>query len=57
MYSYEDMEAAYKDKIYLEKIRPDELRFIDFENIVFSIGRDLTVVRDRKVVQPAETSY
>ncbi|KEF58648.1 uncharacterized protein A1O9_06574 [Exophiala aquamarina CBS 119918] len=54
---YEDMEAAYKDKVYLEKIRPDELRFIDFDNIVFSMGRDLTVVQDGKVVLPVETGY
>jgi len=51
------MEAAYKDKVYLEKIRPDELKFIDFDNIIFSIGRDLAVVQGGKVVLPAETGY
>ncbi|KAK5050509.1 hypothetical protein LTR84_003790 [Exophiala bonariae] len=54
---YEDMETAYKDKTYLEIIRPDELKFIDFDNIVFSIGKDLAVVQDGKVVLPAETGY
>jgi len=57
MHRYEDMEAAYKDKVYLEKIRPDELKFIDFDNIIFSIGRDLAVVQGGKVVLPAETGY
>lgn len=51
------MEAAYKDKTYLEMIRPDELNFIDFDNIVFSIGKDLTVVQVGKVVLPTETGY
>ena len=51
------MEAAYKDKTYLEKIRPDELKFIDCDNIVFSIGKDLTVIQNGKGVLPNGTEH
>ncbi|ETN37506.1 uncharacterized protein HMPREF1541_07128 [Cyphellophora europaea CBS 101466] len=45
---YEDMEAFYKDPFYLDEIRADELRFIDVDNIVFSIGRDVDVIKNGK---------
>ncbi len=51
------MEAAYKDQVYLEQIRPDELKFIDIDNIVFSIGKDLKIIDDGKDVFPSETGY
>ncbi len=54
---YGDMEAAYKDQVYLEQIRPDELKFIDIDNIVFSIGKDLKIIDDGKDVFPSETGY
>ncbi|OQV01435.1 EthD domain-containing protein [Cladophialophora immunda] len=55
---YEDMEAFYKDPFYLEQIRPDELRFIDVDNIVFSVGRDVKVIEAGKNVHsPTSTGY
>lgn len=51
------MEAFYKDPFYLDKIRADELKFIDLENIVFSAGRDVKVVENGKLVYPGETGY
>ncbi|KAK5225385.1 hypothetical protein LTR47_009447 [Exophiala xenobiotica] len=54
---FEDIEAAYKDPFYFEKVLPDERAFIDFDNIVFSIGKDLTVIDGGKIVLPKETGY
>ncbi|KIX94524.1 uncharacterized protein Z520_09910 [Fonsecaea multimorphosa CBS 102226] len=54
---YEDMEAFYKDPFYLEHIRPDELRFIDVDNIVFSVGRDVKVIEGGKNVHSTPTGY
>ncbi|KAJ9603794.1 hypothetical protein H2200_011980 [Cladophialophora chaetospira] len=54
---YEDMEAFYRDPFYLDKIRADEQKFIDFENIVFSAGKDVKVIEAGKFVHPGETGY
>jgi len=51
------MESAYKDQIYMEIVRPVELKFIDVGNIVFSVGQDLTVIDDCKGVLPVTTGY
>ena len=51
------MEAFYKDPFYLDKIRCDELKFIDIENIVFSAGRDVKVIESGRYVHPGETGY
>ena len=42
------MDAAYQDQFYLDEVRPDEQKFIDFENIVFSIGQDVMVIEEGK---------
>lgn len=47
---YEDFEAAFADPEYLEKIRPDELNFVDPESLSFSVGIDLVGIENGKVV-------
>ena len=51
------MEAFYKDSFYLDAIRADELKFIDVENIVFSVGRDVNVIDSGKDVHSSPTGY
>ena len=51
------MQAFYKDEYYLSAIRDDELKFIDVENIVFSIGRTIEVIKDGRDVYSAKTGY
>lgn len=47
---YEDFEAAFLDPEYQEKIRPDELRFIDADNIALTVGVERVVLDDGKEV-------
>lgn len=47
---FETFQDAFKDPEYLEKIRPDELAFIDVENIQMTIGYDYGVVEKGKPV-------
>jgi hypothetical protein len=49
--SREQMNAAYSDQFYFDKVKPDENAFIDFDNIVFSIGEDVPMVLDGKVTK------
>lgn len=51
------MEAFYKDPFYLEAIRADELKFIDVDKIVFSVGRDVDIIVDGQDVHPTSTGY
>jgi hypothetical protein len=41
---FKTFEDAFKDPEYLEKIRPDELAFIDVGNLQMTIGYDYGVV-------------
>lgn len=50
-------QEAFKDPEYLEKIRPDELAFIDVENIQMTIGYDWGVIENGKVVTEHARSY
>lgn len=47
---WKTFEDAFKDPEYAEKIRPDELAFIDTENIQMTIGYDYWVVEKGKPV-------
>lgn len=51
------MEEFYKDPFYVEHIRPDELKFIDVNNIVFSVGRNIKVIEGGKNVHSTSTGY
>ena len=51
------MAKAYKDQEYFDKIRPDEEKFIDLENAVFSIGKELTVIDKNEAVPYGDTGY
>lgn len=50
-------EDAFKDPEYAEKIRPDELAFIDVENIQMTIGYDYWVVENGKPVTEHARSF
>ena len=50
-------EDAFKDPEYSEKIRPDELAFIDVENIQMTIGYDYWVVENGKPVTEHARSF
>ena len=53
---FKTFEDAFKDPEYAEKIRPDELAFIDVQNIQMTIGFDYWVVEDgRPVIEHART--
>ncbi|KAM0332031.1 hypothetical protein ACHAQA_002299 [Verticillium albo-atrum] len=47
---FKTFEDAFRDPEYMEKIRPDELAFIDVENLQMTIGYDWSVVQDGKRV-------
>jgi len=49
---FKTFEDAFTDPEYLEKIRPDELAFIDVDNLQMTIGYDFGVVeRGSKVTE------
>ena len=50
-YSYENMEDFYNDPEYMEKIRPDEHKFVDHESLVFCLGEEYVEIRDNKSVR------
>jgi hypothetical protein len=45
------MENFYNDPEYMEKIRPDESKFVDPATLVFCVGEEYVVIRDNKVVR------
>jgi hypothetical protein len=51
---YEDFEAAFLDPEYRAKIRPDELNLIDMDSITVTVGVELVVLDDGKVVEKHE---
>lgn len=55
--SYDLMAKAYTDPEYFAKILPDEKKFIDFDNAVFSIGKELTVIDNNQAVPYEDTGY
>ena len=54
---WKTFEDAFKDPEYAEKIRPDELAFIDTENIQMTIGYDYWVVEGGKPVTEHERKF
>lgn len=54
---FKTFEDAFKDPEYLEKIRPDELAFIDVENIQMTIGYDYYCIQDGKPVAEHARSF
>lgn len=51
------MENFYKDPFYINHVRPDELKFIDVDNIVFSVGKDVKVIEGGKNVYSTPTGF
>ena len=54
---FQTFQDAFKDPEYAEKIRPDELAFIDVENIQMTIGYDYWVVENGEPVTQHERSF
>jgi hypothetical protein len=48
---YEDFEACFLDPEYREKIRPDELKLIDMDSIVLTVGVEHVGIDDGEVVR------
>lgn len=48
---FKTFEDAFKDPEYLEKIRPDELAFIDVEKLQMTIGYNYEVLRGGELVK------
>lgn len=51
-----EFQEAFKDPEYIEKIQPDELAFIDVENIQMTIGYDYQVIENGKPVITGQSS-
>ena len=51
---FKTFEDAFKDPEYLEKIRPDELAFIDVDSLQMVIGQNYEVIRDGELVTQHE---
>jgi len=54
---FEDFEEAFKDPEYLEKIYPDELKLVDFDTLILTVGYDYVVVEDSKKVETHARSF
>ena len=54
VHKYEDFEAAFLDPEYQERIRPDELRFVDMDSIALTVGVEYIPVDDGKLVEKHE---
>ncbi|EEY18948.1 predicted protein [Verticillium alfalfae VaMs.102] len=52
---FKTFEDAFRDPEYLQKIRPDELAFIDVENLQMTIGYDWLVVENGKKLMGRST--
>jgi len=44
--NFKTFEDALKDPGYLEKIRPDELAFIDIDSLQMTVGYNYEVIKD-----------
>ncbi len=45
------LKALAEDPYYMETIRPDELKFIEPEKLVLTVGYDVAILAEGKVVQ------
>lgn len=57
VHSFSTFEDAFKDPFYLEKIRPDELAFIDTESLQMTIGYNYEVIKGGEVVTQHARSW
>jgi hypothetical protein len=48
---FAEFQDAFKDPYYLEKIRPDELAFIDVDSLQMTIGYNYEVIKEGKIVK------
>jgi hypothetical protein len=56
VHDFKTFEDAFKDPEYLEKIRPDELAFIDVDSLVMTIGYNYEVLKGgERVTEHART--
>lgn len=54
VHDFKTFQDAFKDPEYMEKIRPDELAFIDVDSLQMTIGYNYAVVEGGK---PVETHF
>jgi len=54
---FKTFEDAFKDPEYLEKIRPDELAFIDVASLQMTIGYNYEVLKGGEVVKEHARSW
>ncbi len=57
MHSYDYFMRAFQDPEYLDKIRPDELNFIDVYNVMTVVGEELIVIENNQAVPNEGTGY
>ncbi|KIX02201.1 uncharacterized protein Z518_08140 [Rhinocladiella mackenziei CBS 650.93] len=58
VHRFEDMVTFFTAPEYLEKIRPDELKFVDQDTIIFLAGVDYVVVDNNKpVVHKGDSAF
>ena len=50
VHKYEDFENAFKDPEYLQKVNPDESKFVDMDSLVVTIGYDHIVIENGDIV-------
>jgi hypothetical protein len=48
---------AFLDPEYLDQIRPDELNFIDVDNVMTVVGEELIVIENNEAVPHETTGY
>jgi len=48
---------AFKDPYYVEKVAPDEARFLNREKTLVTVGYDYVVIEEGKLVDTHERSY
>lgn len=45
---FDDLKKAFDDPEYLERIRPDELKFVDMETLTSHVGFDWVMMEEGK---------
>lgn len=54
---YEDFENAFLDTEYLDKIKADEMNFIDVESAVVTVGVEYAVIDDGQIAETHLRSF
>lgn len=57
VHDFKTFEDAFKDPEYLEKIRPDELAFLDVDSLVMTIGYNYEVIKGGESVKEHERTW